>query len=43
MLVNTELLDFIRIKNPLSSAISKYTEIKKTAVNAHFAIARLMP
>lgn len=29
MLVNTELLEFIRMKTPLSSVISKYTEVKK--------------
>jgi len=41
MLINTELLEFIRMKNSLSSAIAKYTEIKKNAVNAHSAIVRL--
>lgn len=29
MLVNIELLEFIRMKNPLFSVISKYTDIKK--------------
>lgn len=36
MLVNTELLEFIRIKNPLSSVISKYTEVKNNRCKCPF-------
>lgn len=36
MLVNTELLELIRMKNPLSSAISEYTEIKKDRCKCPF-------
>lgn len=36
MLVNAELLEFIRIKNPLSSVISKYTEVKKDRCKCPF-------
>lgn len=36
MLVNTELLEFIRMKNPLSSVILKYTEVKKECCKCPF-------
>ena len=36
MFVNTELLEFIRMKNPLSSVISKYTDIKKERCKCPF-------
>lgn len=36
MFVNTELLKFIRMKNSLSSVISKYTDIKKERCKCPF-------
>lgn len=36
MFVNTELLEFIRMKNPLSSVILKYTDIKKERCKCPF-------
>lgn len=36
MLINIELLEFIRIKNPISSAISEYTEVKKDRCKCPF-------
>lgn len=36
MFVNTELLEFIRIKNPLSSVASEYTEVRKDCCKCPF-------
>lgn len=36
MLVNIELLEFIRMKNPLSSVVSEYTEVRKDRCKCPF-------
>lgn len=36
MFVNTELLEFIRMKNPLSSVISEYMEVRKDRCKCPF-------
>ncbi len=36
MFVNTELLEFIRMKNPLSSVVSEYTEVRKDRCKCPF-------